>query len=210
MDILTYILRLLITFVMALAFGAERQRSHKPVGFGTFIFVAIGSCSLAIVALNTGSDPLTLLAAIVTGIGFLGAGALIKTTNKIFGFTTAASIWLFAILGLIIGVGFYEVGIVLYVFIWISIFIDKHLESSGIVSYQKRVSFVVKGLNKDDNIMELFSKYKIRKHKLLSKKIDKDSRTVSMNYLLEGLGKSIRALISEMEHTAYFREISLN
>jgi putative Mg2+ transporter-C (MgtC) family protein len=98
--------RFIITFVFSVIFGLERQRAHKPVGFGAFTFVAVGSCALSITAINLYPDnPLSLLGAIVTGIGFLGAGALIKTTDKIFGFTSAAAVWLFAIFGLVVGVG---------------------------------------------------------------------------------------------------------
>ena len=90
MDVIVIFLRLSITFFLSLVFGLERQYSHKPIGFGTFTFVAAGSSSLAIVAVALGFEhSIPLLSAIVTGIGFLGAGALIKTSDKIFGLTSA-------------------------------------------------------------------------------------------------------------------------
>ena len=93
METLTIVIRLLAVFILSLIFGIERQRSHKPVGFGTFIFVAIGSCALAIAATIIDiDDRIIILGSIVTGIGFLGAGALIRNNDKIFGFTTAASL----------------------------------------------------------------------------------------------------------------------
>ena|SRR5659263_171028 len=100
MELLIILLRLTLTFALSLIFGYERQRSHKPIGFGTFIFVSVGSCGLAITATILSENPLPLLGSVVTGIGFLGAGALIKTNEKTFGFTTAASVWLFAIFGI--------------------------------------------------------------------------------------------------------------
>src|SRR3990172_6125755 len=114
-ETLEIVLRFSITFILSLVFGLERQTAHNPVGFGTFNFVAVGSCALGITAvLINSADPFGLLSAIVTGIGFLGAGALIKSNDRVFGFTTAASIWILAIFGLTIGIGDYLLGGVLY------------------------------------------------------------------------------------------------
>jgi len=202
--------RIILSFILALFFGIERQRSHKPVGLGTFIFVTIGSCGLSLIAINLGyEDPIPLLAAIVTGIGFLGAGALIKTTDKIFGFTTAASLWLFAVLGLIIGVGEYKTSLLIYFFIWISIFIDKYIEKRKTLNYQKKVNFKINKLKGDKEVMDLFEKFGIKKHKLLSKKLDKRTKTISLTYLLEGSGKNIRNFFEDIESNPHFIEFSL-
>lgn len=210
MEIKWVLFRLLLTFILALIFGIERQRSHKPVGFGTFIFVAIGSCSLAIVSMSIPNDnPLPLLGAIVTGIGFLGAGALIKTSDKIFGFTTAASIWLFAILGLVIGVGEYKIGIIIYSFVWICILIDGKFEKGYFKSYQKRISMKISGIEKEKNIKELFSKFHIKEYKLLFKKINKKENLVSISYLIEGGGENVRNFFEDIEKLKFVEEVSL-
>ena len=84
------LVRILLVFILSSFFGLERQRSHKPVGFGTFIFVALGACIIGIIATKNNIDSsISLLAATITGIGFLGAGALIKSTDKVFGFNMA-------------------------------------------------------------------------------------------------------------------------
>src|SRR6185503_20781311 len=96
------------TFVLAFAFGLARQKLGKAIGFGTFIFVALGACGLSLVALEFADqqqNPLPLLSAIVTGIGFLGAGALFRTADRVVGFTSAATIWIFACFGMAIGLG---------------------------------------------------------------------------------------------------------
>src|SRR3989338_8472325 len=100
------ILRFFVVAILSSLYGLQRQRRHKPVGFGTIVFVSVGACALAILAVELGiENSIGLLGAIVTGIGFLGAGAIIKNNDRIFGFTTAASIWLFSIFGLIVGLG---------------------------------------------------------------------------------------------------------
>lgn len=184
MEIQTILMRFFIVFLLSIIFGLERQRSHKPIGFGTFIFVSIGSCGLAITALLLDSqNPLPLLSAIITGIGFLGAGALIKTTDKIFGFTTAASIWVFSIIGLVIGVGEYLIGIIMYISVFSVIFIDRYLEEKSIGSYQKKLSIVT---NKNIKTEEISSALETKKYKIISIDINKVSNKFSITLLVEG------------------------
>ena len=148
MEIIIILLRFALIFALALIFGLERQRSHQPVGFGTFVFVSVGACGLTMAALILNpEDPLPVIGAIITGIGFLGAGALIKTTDKIFGFTSAAGIWLFAILGVVTGLGEYLLALSMYILIWATLFIDKFLQKQGIGSYQKKLSVVTRAEN---------------------------------------------------------------
>ena len=107
------LLRFFITFILSLMFGLERQKSHKLIGFGTFIFVAMGSCGLAIAAVvMSPENPLAFMGAIVTGIGFLGAGLIIFQDNKLRGLTTAAGLWVAAGLGLAVGYGLYLLALI--------------------------------------------------------------------------------------------------
>lgn len=192
MEILIILQRFALTFALSLIFGLERQRSHKPISFGTFIFVAMGSCGLGITAIMLNIDnPLPLLSAIVTGIGFLGAGALIKTTDKIFGFTTAAAIWLFAILGLVIGVGNYFIGILIYASVWVVIFIDKYFEVKGIGSYQKRITITA---NRNISNEELKLALGAKKHKVVSIEVNKKGNHVVIVTLAEGSKEDINKL----------------
>lgn len=206
MEIEIIVMRFLIVFTLALVFGIERQRSHKPIGFGTFIFVSIGSCGLAITAIILSPDnPLPLLSAIVTGIGFLGAGALIKTTDHIFGFTTAASIWVFAILGLIIGVGKYEIGLLIYLFLWAVIFIDKVLERRGVGSYRKKLTIM---LNSEMNKYELLSLLGMKKHKTVNIEVNKKQRFYSYTFFVQGSKENIERIpkiLFESESVESFR-----
>ena len=141
MDYITLVIRLSLVFFLTLIYGVQRQKSHKPVGFGTYILVAIGACGLSIASqeLVGINNTVSLLAAIITGIGFLGAGALIKTPDKVFGFTTAASIWFFAIFGVLIGIGEYLIGIILYFLAFVIVLFDESLEKRGIGSYRRKI-----------------------------------------------------------------------
>lgn len=137
-DTLESILRLLLGFSLAFLVGLERQLRRKPVGFGTFTFVATGACALAILALDLeGDNPLPLLGGVITGIGFLGAGSLIRSQDRVFGFTTAALIWAMAAMGLAVGAGIYPLGLAFYGMVWLVIVADRVLELHGFGSHAR-------------------------------------------------------------------------
>jgi len=199
--------RFLVTFILALVYGLERQRSHKPIGFGTFIFVSVGSCALAITATQINPEnPLPLLSAIITGIGFLGAGALIKTTDKIFGFTTAASIWLFSIIGLVIGSGEYMIGGITYILVWMVIFIDRFLEKKGIGTYQKRVLLVA---TKNITTQEIEEILRTRRYKIMSIEIDRKTSQYTINLLVEGTKESINQVPKRLFKTDWIQSFKI-
>jgi putative Mg2+ transporter-C (MgtC) family protein len=201
METLTILIRFFIVFILSLIFGIERQRAHKPVGFGTFIFVAIGSCSLAIAATTIDiENRIIILGSIVTGIGFLGAGALIKNNDKIFGFTTAASIWIFAIFGLIIGVGQYLEGIIIYIFIWMVIIIDKILENKGIGSYRKKITINTNRIINEKDIALLIN----TKKNLIGINADKKNNKLSLTYLISGNKNDLNSIPQKLFRESWF------
>ena len=192
------VLRFSIVFLLSLIYGLQRQKSHKPIGFGSFILVSIGACALAITAVEMGTNfTVPLLSAIVTGIGFLGAGALIKGSDRIFGFTTATSIWLFAIFGLIIGLGYYRNGLVVYGMVWMVVAVDNYLEKRGIGSYRKRVTITYNQFNKKEQISNILADY-CTKFTLMGINLDKKQKTISSSYLIEGPKKEIEDLLKEL------------
>ncbi len=138
------VFRLLLVFALAFAIGLERQLRRKPVGFGTFIFVSTGAAALAILAIDLEQDnPLSLLGGVITGIGFLGAGALIRANDRVFGFTTAALVWAMAALGVAAGAGLYLLVIVNYAVVWAVVATDRFLESRGFGSHAKLVHLTI-------------------------------------------------------------------
>jgi putative Mg2+ transporter-C (MgtC) family protein len=109
---ITIILKILLAAMLGGIIGLERELSHKEAGLRTNILIAIGSAlitvlSFKIAALSPGADPARLTAQIVSGIGFLGAGAIIQARFAVHGLTTAATIWTVAAIGIAVGSGFY-------------------------------------------------------------------------------------------------------
>ena len=93
-----------------MAIGLEREYHGHPAGIRTMALVGIGSCLFAGLGLEkfgTPTDPTRIAAQIVTGVGFLGAGAILRTGIEVHGLTTAASIWVVAAIGMAVGFGFY-------------------------------------------------------------------------------------------------------
>ena len=110
-----HIIKLVLIFVLSGIVGLEREVKIKPAGLRTHILVGMGSTILTILSLEAfpGSDPARVAAAIVVGMGFIGAGAILKTEEKISGLTTAATLWITAAIGLTLGTGYYILAFVM-------------------------------------------------------------------------------------------------
>ena len=111
---MTIAIRVLIAFIAGLLIGFDRERNGKAAGLRTQMLVCVGSAlfsGLSVFVANSlgvlGQDPTRIMAQIVSGVGFLGAGVIIKNGNRLSGVTTAATIWTSAAVGTAIGCGFY-------------------------------------------------------------------------------------------------------
>lgn len=113
---LEVITRLIISAIVGGIIGFERESSNRPAGFRTHILVTIGSALIMMVSatafdpIGQGNDPQRLAAQVVSGIGFLGAGTIMRNGPEVKGLTTAASLWVCAGLGLAFGAGLYVHG----------------------------------------------------------------------------------------------------
>ncbi len=149
--------------------GLEREKSHQFAGFRTHILVSVGSCITSITSLllftqysaQTNSDPARLTAQVLSGIGFLGAGAILKTSNGIRGLTTAAGIWATACIGITIGYGYYVLGICAWSLVMITLYILKKIDT--IIFRKKQTIFNVKvaNINTITNLYNNFQKSQI-------------------------------------------------
>ncbi|MCK4498306.1 MgtC/SapB family protein [Candidatus Bathyarchaeota archaeon] len=108
-----WVARLVLGFVLSSVVGFEREVSFKPAGFRTHILVGLGSTLLTIMSLNAfpEADSARVAASIIVGIGFLGAGTIVKTAERITGLTTAATLWAVASIGVTTGAGYYLLAI---------------------------------------------------------------------------------------------------
>jgi len=118
------ILKLFIAFIVGGVIGYTRTMSGKPAGMRTHMLLCIGATLLTAISIHLkdiyyspNADPARLMSQIVTGIGFVGGGVIIKSERKVMGVTTAAVIWVTASIGISIGSGMYLVSLAMLGFI---------------------------------------------------------------------------------------------
>ncbi|MEG0842848.1 MAG: MgtC/SapB family protein [Romboutsia sp.] len=158
--------------------GLERERSHQFAGFRTHILVAVGACITSITSLSlflqynsyTNVDPARLPAQVLSGIGFLGAGAILKTSNGIRGLTTAAGIWATACIGIAIGYGYYELSIYAWLFVMITLYILKNIDK---IFFKKKQTILNINVNNINIISDIFNK--LQKSQISIKNIEVES-----------------------------------
>jgi putative Mg2+ transporter-C (MgtC) family protein len=139
---LEILLKILLSAILGGIIGLEREISHKGAGLRTNILIAIGSTLLTILSfkfaiLGKNVDPSRIAAQIVTGIGFLGAGAIIQARFSIHGLTTAASIWTVSAIGISVGSGYYLISFLITIFVVIILTFFKYI--SKIIEKQKNM-----------------------------------------------------------------------
>lgn len=110
-------LRLVVVTCLTALIGMEREYRNKPAGLRTNVMVGIGATLMTIASIKVldlfpnvvGMDPMRVAAQIITGIGFIGAGAILRTEEKtnVVGLTTAATLWVVSGLGIAVGMGLY-------------------------------------------------------------------------------------------------------
>lgn len=130
-------LRLLCAMLVGMIIGTEREYTNRPAGMRTHTLVALGACSVMITghmlfthysAFGATPDPARLSAQVITGVGFLGAGTILREGTHVKGLTTAASLWAVACLGIAAGAGYYAVALTGMIFIFITLTIFERLQ----------------------------------------------------------------------------------
>ena len=114
LDVFSTAFRLFLAVVLGSVIGLEREKKGRVAGLRTHLLVCMGSALIMLVSLYTYEiyqgdvpvDPARIAAGVVAGVGFLGAGAIIRSPEGVIGLTTAASIWVSAGIGLAVGCGF--------------------------------------------------------------------------------------------------------
>lgn len=125
LSILSHLVHLSIAYAMALPIGWNREREAHAAGIRTFPIVAVASCGLVMMGAAlpgvTADSQSRLVQGLVTGIGFVGAGAILKDRGKVSGTATAASVWNIGIVGAAVGFGNYDIAFVLVLFNFITL-----------------------------------------------------------------------------------------
>ena len=130
-------LRLFCAMLVGMIIGTEREYTNRPAGMRTHILVALGACVVALTGqmlfkeysgFGAMPDPARLAAQVITGVGFLGAGTIMREGTTVKGLTTAASVWTVACLGIAAGFGYYAITLFGMVFMFITLTILELLQ----------------------------------------------------------------------------------
>lgn len=164
------IIRLLLGSLLGGIIGFERQTHGRPAGFRTHLLVCVGSVLIMTVSEyyhflshNDPSyiriDPARLAAGAITGVGFLGAGVIIKTGVSVQGLTTAACLWIVSAIGLAIGSGLYVAAITSFIITFFSLWLLRTLEVKMPGLSYKFMTVVMKGAGDEEAISSVVKKY---------------------------------------------------
>lgn len=138
-DLLSFIYIILISICCGVVIGFEREIHSKPAGLKTVTLVVLGSAIFTFISANgfNNTDDSRVAAQIVSGIGFLGAGVILRSELKVIGLTTAATLWVAAAIGMLIGTGLVVYALFSSVFTFLLINALRMIENKVFAKYMK-------------------------------------------------------------------------
>ncbi len=173
----TFIIRLVVAVILGGLVGMERQKRGRAAGLRTNILVCLGSAGIIVafqkLAIDLGvnsesairMDPARAAAGVITGIGFLGAGTIVKIKDFVRGLTTAASIWVVSAIGVTVGLGEYTIAVSLTILVLITLYVLHHVPIRG----DRYVTLQLKW-NGDINILDEVTNI-LKKEKIIIKNL---------------------------------------
>lgn len=218
---LEIVLRLGIAAVLGMLVGFERERQNQPAGLRTHTILAIGSCLAMTISINMAiqfvpqgfaGDPARLAAQVVSGIGFLGAGAILRYGTNVKGLTTATSLWTIAIVGLAVGAGHYFAGVATTAMLLIILSLLNVLEKKLIRVYET-ITLSVTAHDNPGMVEDLLAILKQLKKKILSVSIDSNvtDNTLTATVILKAIeNESMVDLRSGIQSIAGLTHYRLN
>ena len=214
------IFRLVLSMVLGCCVGIQRKRKGQPAGVRTFSLISMGAALAMILSIYVpqeflglkNGDPGRIAAQVISGVGFLGAGAIIQMKGSVRGLTTAAGIWITAIIGMAVGVGMYQ-GALLATFICMIILVtvERYEHSRHIGQESKVLNVVVDDIVSDiAPYRKLFTQHNLH---LSTFYIDYDydaKRTVINFVVLVPTRSDILPVIAELRGLARTKSITLS
>ncbi|MDD6475312.1 MAG: MgtC/SapB family protein [Sodaliphilus pleomorphus] len=166
------VFKLLLSMLLGAAIGFERRRKGQIAGLRTFSLIAMGATLAMLISIYIpqeylglkNGDPGRIAAQVVSGVGFLGAGAIIQMKGSVRGLTTAAGIWMTACIGLAVGAGMYLITtIATLLIIFVLVYIEKYEQRAGFLWEHKVIRVKVHGIVSDlDKSLDVFKKYDVK------------------------------------------------
>jgi len=217
-DMLVFVVRLFLAAILAGFVGLEREFKQHPAGLRTHLLVGVGSClmmTLSIYGLetyvemheNVRFDPARIPSYVISGIGFLGAGTIIVHGRKVRGLTTAASIWVVAGIGLVVGAGMYFEAVLVTLIVVLSLFLLNKIEPINLHK-DNRKTLIVYGheLLQLSDIVSTLQASKIEIEKKSVEKLQNDSET-QKKFVLQCRYNRNKHMIQAMDNLMAFQHV---
>ena len=199
------LLRLILSFFLAGIIGYEREKSGQVAGLRTHILICVGAALLMILSIyvpqtyasgNGIADPGRIAAQVVSGIGFLGAGAILRYGLNIKGLTTAANIWVIAAIGLTVGAGLYIPAIFVTLIVLLTLTFVNLLEKK---LFRKQFLKIINIESENGLLFEEVKSIVKKFGKIQNVKISKENEITSMRIILDFKSNSIDRLFHELK-----------
>jgi len=151
MNLLDITLKLLLAIALGGIIGLEREASQKPAGLRTHILTSVSAAMMMILSElmlagkgATSGDMLRVAAAVITGMGFIGAGTIIQSQGMVHGLTTASTLWTVTGLGLVVGAGYYLIAVIFAVLVVAALIVFRRVEEAHLKKTFYRYSLKLK------------------------------------------------------------------
>jgi len=195
----TIFFRIIVATFLCGVIGLEREFNNHPAGFRTHLLVGMGSCLMMILSLygfngyiesngNIRFDPARIPSYVISGIGFLGGGTILVKGATVRGLTTAASIWIVAGLGLVIGAGMYVAALFTTIMVLMCLIflnrLEKYMNSKKL---RRKIKVVIKSnKGKVDQVIKKLNTYNLKITKVMLTECHKNSEgLVTLNYTID-------------------------
>lgn len=218
-----FITRILLSLVLGFVIGLEREITNKSAGLRTNILVCVGSCLFTVLSIYGFSttlsiypmgDPARVAAQILTGIGFIGAGTVLRHGTSIYGLTTAATLWITASVGMACGCGKYSMAILCVILTIATLTLIRIFERNCIpkIQYNHKTIFVTLTCPKECDVV--LSEYILNSFpniKEFSKSIGNDnSQELKISFKTECTDKTnIHSIITDFNDSSKIYSVSI-
>lgn len=190
-----FLLKLGIALFLGLLIGVDRQLKHKPLGVKTSMVISVASCLITIVSIQsvpkfsipgeTNMDAMRLAAQIVSGVGFLGAGVILRRSNDVIsGLTTASMVWAASGLGIAVGAGFYYEAVTATALIILAInlfpLLLKWIGPSSLRQRDLSIKIIVQGNGDLDDVFKQIKHLQMQVKRVKVKDVDNGQKKLEM------------------------------
>lgn len=219
MEYLEITIRIVMAIIIGGFIGYEREMRNRPAGFVTHTLVCVGACVVSLIQIHMVQDTIAqieanpllaaalkadigrIVAQVVTGVGFLGAGTIVFDKGSVKGLTTATTIWVVACIGLGIGLGYYKMSIIAAVGVIFVIVVLKRIESNTL-DRKYSYSIEIKYDSREQNFIREITGF-LRKHKVQIRDIEilesKDEEIKVCRFVLYlGFGRNLNKIITKL------------